>query len=358
MDVEFFKRLSRYPFIIEGNFYDSIELRQNKTCLKNCVKKDCLSLLDSSLNYTEYTCSYGYNNVLFKSGNLRIIINGLIFDNNISIPKGRLEVRREWRVKKDSLLIFLNKIDEVEKYLQANLNENIEKNFSMFHDFKTSMAIILNCSQEIINNQPGKTFEEKVENSDQSIKSLYHALDLLTSQVGMMDVILNPNSIKYGSKKAVNVYKLFDKMIKLFDHLAKKRNVSLNFTTDGNYFPNSLCYESIEFVPLILLDNAIKYSIDGSVVTIRFSKPYYNTVKIEVQNLGPIVENENWEKIFDKFYRDTNAIDFSRKGIGLGLWTAKNILEAHNSKVIYKNEYKKGKIGINIFEFELSTQSG
>ena len=355
MDIEFFKRLSRYPFIVNHEFYDTAELKQNKTCSKSCTRKDCLELLSSASNYTEYVCSYGYNNILFTTGELKIIINGMIFDDNTLIPKGRLDVRKSWIVNRENLIIFLNKVYEIEKYIQTKLNENIEQNFSMFHDFKTSMAIILNCSQEIINKQIGKTFEEKIENSDQSIKSLYHALDLLTSQVGMMDVIVNPNSIKYGITKPVNAYKLFDKMIKLFDHMAKKRNIALIIETDGNYYPNSLCYESIEFLPLILLDNAIKYSLDGSNVFINFSKPNQNTIKIRVKNTGPIVEPQNSEKIFDKFFRDKNAIDFSRRGIGVGLWTAKKILEAHASKLNYMSENISGKTGVNIFEFELLT---
>lgn len=45
--------------------------------------------------------------------------------------------------------------------------------------------------------------------------------------------------------------------------------------------------------------------------------------------MGPLVKNE--DKIFDKFFRNESAIAFSKEGIGIGLWVAQKILNAHDS---------------------------
>ncbi|CAM4400226.1 sensor histidine kinase [Flavobacterium terrigena] len=353
MDKELIKALSKYPFIIENDFIDSIELKQNKTCVEKCNEKDCLKLTESNNNLEEYICSKGYNNILSIVGEIKFIINGLIFQDNKSVPNGRKDVRKEWQINRNEVVLFSKKIQEIELYLEKRINETTEKNFSMFHDFKTSMSIFYTCTQDIINNLEGNTFTEKLENSDKSYKDLYNSLDLITSQLGMVDVILNPNSIQFGKKKPINLYKLFDKIKALFEHLStKKRDVNIKLSSEIRV-DDCYCYESIEFIPLILLDNALKYSVSGSDIDIKFEQ-HYGVLKVIVKNIGPLVNDQNKENIFEKFFRDESGKKFSKEGMGMGLWIANQILEAHNCKLEYhKNPRENGPIGLNIFEFEL-----
>lgn len=353
MDNELIKTLSKYPFIIEREFNDSADLKQNKTCIEKCKEKDCLDLLNSNNNLKEYICSKGYNNILSIVGEIKFIINGLIFHDNTTVPLGRKDVRKEWLVNRDEVILFVKKINEIELHLEKRINETTEKNFSMFHDFKTSMSIFFSCTQDIINNLEGSSFTEKLENSDKSYKDLYNSLDLITSQLGMVDVILNPNSIKFGSKKPINLYKLFDKIKALFGHLStKKRDINIRLSSEIRV-DDCYCYESIEFIPLILLDNALKYSVSESNIDIKFEQ-HYGVIKVIVKNIGPLVNEENINNIFEKFFRDESGKKFSKEGTGMGLWIANKILEAHDCKLeYYKNPKDVGPIGLNIFEFEL-----
>ena len=357
MDLELFRTLSKYPFIHKGVFYDTVELLQNKTCLEKCETKDCLNLLLNTINKTQYNCSKGYDNTLILIGDFKVIVNGLIFDSNIKVPAGRKHVRQAWIIKRDFVQLFITKIEEIEKHLIKRENETIEKNFSMFHDFKTSMNIFFNCTEDIINSLPGGIFEEKLSNSDDSHQALYHSLRLITTQLGMIDVVINPVSISFGTKREINIYKLFDKMRLLFGHLsAKKRNVTIELTNiNGAYINNSYCFDSIEFIPLILIDNALKYSAPDSTIIIEI-RQLYGRAKITVKNIGPFVSDENKEKIFDKFFRDEAAKAYSKEGIGMGLWVAQQILQAHQSKIFYyKDTNETRQLGLNIFEFELQT---
>ena len=172
----------------------------------------------------------------------------------------------------------------------------------------------------------------------------------------MIDVIANPASITFGNKKEISIYKLFHKMSILFRHISVKEKIAIELINiDDAFIRNSYCYESIEFIPLILLDNAIKYSAEFSTVKIEITQQY-NKVKIKVKNIGPFVKDENREKIFEKFFRDDSARTFSKGGIGMGLWIAQSILESHGSKIYYnKDNSASGDIGLNIFEFDLAT---
>ena len=357
MDLQLFLSISRYPFIHLEVLYDSIELKQNKTCVQKCKEKDCVTFLKTNNKEKHYICSKGYDNYVLTFDEENYLINGLIDKNNRTIPKDRRTVRLDWVIEQEKISLFEKKLIAIDKYINIRENESIEKNFAMFHDFKTSMNIFFTCTQDIINNLPGDTFEEKLENSGKSYKDLFNALELITTQLGMIDVIINPKSISFGTKREISIFKLFYKIKLLFDHLAiKKRDVSIELINiDGAYIRNSLCFESIEFIPLILLDNALKYSAPGSVVKIEISQ-LYNKARIKVKSIGPLVCDEYKDKIFEKYIRDKSAEEFSKDGIGMGLWIAKQILETHNSKILYsKDKYAQGKIGLNIFEFDLET---
>jgi len=169
----------------------------------------------------------------------------------------------------------------------------------------------------------------------------------------MIDVIINPKSIEFGKKKVINLYRLFEKIKILFKHLAlKKRDVSINLIAMER-IKDCMCYESIEFIPLILLDNALKYSVADSVIEIKLEQSY-NKVKVMVKSIGPFVSEKNKEKIFEKFFRDESAEGFSNQGMGMGLWIAQQILKAHQSKLFYYKDPKETRaIGLNIFEFDL-----
>jgi hypothetical protein len=355
MNVELFKSLSKYPFICDDELFDSEILIQNTTCLKKCKTKDCIDFFKKNQNQNEFLCPMGFNNVILKFKDQSIIINGIIYRTNKTIQKGRREARKDWVVNPETVYEFIEKIYKIDQYILKCTNETIVKNFSMFHDFKTSMTILFSCAQDIINKLPGDTFLEKLEYSDKSYKDLYNALELITSQLRMIDVIINPRSIVFGKKKSINIYRLFEKIKVLFSHLStKKKDINIILLSEGWVF-DSNCYESIEFIPLILLDNALKYSVSDSDIEVKFEQNQ-NSVKVIVKSIGPFVSDENKEKIFQKFFRDKSAEDFSKEGIGMGLWIAQEILHAHNSEIHYYKDPKETRpIGLNVFEFDLQT---
>ena len=72
-----------------------------------------------------------------------------------------------------------------------------------------------------------------------------------------------------------------------------------------------------------ILDNAVKYSPSGSVVTVRV-QPMENYTQIEISDQGIGISGEEYNKIFRRFYRSSNAAQ--TEGSGLGLYLAQLIL--------------------------------
>lgn len=84
-----------------------------------------------------------------------------------------------------------------------------------------------------------------------------------------------------------------------------------------------------------LISNSIKYAPVGTTIKINASRES-DCLHVQVINQSPAVPEEHLERIFDKFYRITEADRVT--GTGLGLSICKGIIEAHGGKIWAKNQ--------------------
>src|SRR5271170_661075 len=84
-----------------------------------------------------------------------------------------------------------------------------------------------------------------------------------------------------------------------------------------------------------LLDNAAKYAAPGSRIDVH-ARREGDIVAIEVSDEGPGIPREDFERIFDKFYR-VQAQDRRRAGTGLGLAICRGFVEALGGWIVARN---------------------
>jgi two-component system, OmpR family, sensor histidine kinase KdpD len=83
-----------------------------------------------------------------------------------------------------------------------------------------------------------------------------------------------------------------------------------------------------------LLSNSAKYAPEGTLIRVH-AHIQDDSIQVQVCNQGPKVPEEHLERIFDKFYRVTDADRV--KGTGLGLSICKGIIEAHGGRIWGEN---------------------
>jgi two-component system sensor histidine kinase KdpD len=101
-----------------------------------------------------------------------------------------------------------------------------------------------------------------------------------------------------------------------------------------------------------IVDNAIKYTPVGSHITVS-AKRENQKVLVEVADDGPGMSDETKSKLFNNmFYTGNNIRGDGRRGLGLGLYLCKSILDAHGGEIYVKDNVPHG----TVFCFTLQAQ--
>ncbi|WP_203624411.1 MULTISPECIES: cell wall metabolism sensor histidine kinase WalK [unclassified Lacticaseibacillus] len=90
-----------------------------------------------------------------------------------------------------------------------------------------------------------------------------------------------------------------------------------------------------------IMNNAIKYSPDGGVITARLLETH-NHVILSIQDQGLGIPRQDINKVFDRFYRVDKARSRKQGGTGLGLAISKEVVEALGGRIWVDSQEGKG----------------
>lgn len=86
-----------------------------------------------------------------------------------------------------------------------------------------------------------------------------------------------------------------------------------------------------------ILDNAIKYNIDGGRIELAGSQNE-DKVTVTISNTGPGVAEDEIPKVFNQFYRSEKSRSVRHGGSGLGLAIVKRIVDLHSGTVKFESQ--------------------
>ena len=204
--------------------------------------------------------------------------------------------------------------------------------FDTSHELKTPLttmrlAIDEICSSEcMIDFQPSLR-ENLLRVNEQVLRMERLVKDLLN--LSGLEILNGINS------KPVNLIQILSTLIEDYLFLAEGRNIHME-----THIPDELVIlgdeERLKRAFSNILDNAIKYNVDGGriEITARYSDAESS---VSISNTGTGVSEVEISRVFDQFYRVEKSRSTNHGGSGLGLAIVKRIIELHDGKVNFES---------------------
>jgi signal transduction histidine kinase len=136
-----------------------------------------------------------------------------------------------------------------------------------------------------------------------------------------------------------HVEKILIELFDTFSFAATSKN--LDFKLDlPEYHLHSVQIDKqkIQEVFSNLIDNAIKYTQEGGIVMTVSQNQDNQKIRITVKDTGIGIPASEIPFLFSKFSRGKDINRLHANGTGLGLYVAKNIIEAHKGKIWIESE--------------------
>lgn len=133
-------------------------------------------------------------------------------------------------------------------------------------------------------------------------------------------------AIKVESRDAEE---LIAEAVDAFAHLAQEKSISLTYETSERPLMAAFDHDRMLQVLANLITNAIKFTANGGAVTIRGERAG-GELHVSVTDTGTGISDELLESVFERFWQLGKQ---DRRGLGLGLYISKSIVEAHDGRI-------------------------
>ena len=209
---------------------------------------------------------------------------------------------------------------------------------NMTHELKTPISTISLASQML--NDPSLSAETK--NYDQLSKLINDETKKLAYQVEkvLQMAVFDKTEIKL-KLKFINIHNLVQTITTNFQLQLSQRNAKINLELSAE--DPEIKADEMHLTNLFvnLIDNALKYSLDNPVITIR-TRSHRSGIYIFIEDNGIGISKENVKRIFEQFFRVPTGNIHNVKGFGLGLSYVKKIVDEHNGSITVDSELHKG----------------
>lgn len=257
--------------------------------------------------------------------------------------KGEFEFRANEEYKKRDFREFAKALNKMAYELK--IDDEAQKSFiaNVSHELKTPMTSIGGFIDGILDGTIAPEEEKKyltVVSSEVKRLSRMVVSMLNLSKIEAGEVQLSPQRYDIGKQ-------IFETLLSFEKKIDEKHIEIAGFENMGEVIIEA-DRDLVQQVVYNLIDNAVKFTPEKGTITV-FASSNDESTKVTIRNSGAGVSEDEISRIFERFYKVDKSRSFDTKGVGLGLYIVKTIINMHDgdiSAASKKGEYTE-------FSFEI-----
>jgi two-component system, OmpR family, sensor histidine kinase TctE len=235
-------------------------------------------------------------------------------------------------------------VDSINQYIgRTQLMQSSRRRFfnDAAHQLKTPLAVIQAESELALRDIDGMEAKSSGERRQgvhlrRLNRAVQHAVRIVQQLLSLSR--LDAHSGYTVRHAAVSLHKVARSVTLDWSPVARARGIDLGFEQDAHI---DVMGQSDLLAELVgnLIDNAIRYSGDGAVITVRVAREGEQAL-LQVIDNGPGIAASEREAVFERFYRSeaTQAVE----GSGLGLSIVREIARVHGALVALTDAHGGG----------------
>ncbi|OJV12421.1 MAG: PAS domain-containing sensor histidine kinase [Dyadobacter sp. 50-39] len=264
-----------------------------------------------------------------------------IIEANLEIQKLNAELEERVQQRTEELAAAFKRIEQSQEEVVRALTKERELNNmkSQFvtiasHEFRTPLATILS-SASLIGRYSRTEDEDKRQKHVQRIKST------VTNLTEILNDFLSIGKLEEGRIHCIPVLtdlsEFCNNLIEEIRGLCKEgQKITVSYEGENQAWVDKQLLRNVLFN---LLSNAIKYSESGKSIFLKV-KNWSGLIRMEVQDQGIGIPQQDQSHVFDRFFRAHNA--GNAQGTGLGLNIVQNYIELMGGTVRFRSEVGTG----------------
>ncbi len=265
-----------------------------------------------------------------------------ISERIISPLRGMSQAAKSFAKGEFSVRVPVVGSDEVAQLASAfnNMAQNLESldemrnNFmsSVSHDMRTPMTTISGFIDCILS---GAIPPEKHEYYLKIIRDEVLRLSRLVAS------LLDISRIQAGDRKFVmapfDICEMGRQILISFEQKIDKKRLEVEFNCDDDNMFVTGDHDAIYQIFYNITDNAVKFAREEGILRLSLTRED-KKVKVSVYNEGDGIPYDDQPYIFERFYKSDRSRGKDKTGVGLGMFIAKTIIEAHNEVIALESE--------------------
>lgn len=233
------------------------------------------------------------------------------------------------------VLIFINDVTQLRRL------ESIRSDFAanVSHELRTPITNIKGYVETLL--EVGVDDSEQAQRFLKIINRNTSRLALIIEDLLSLARLEQPDAKTALEKEEFAILRMIEAALSSLEHETSAKATRICVDVHGSLTINAN-RQLLEQAVGNLLSNAIRYSADGTHVTVKAEQTGEDEITISVADQGPGIPAEHLPRIFERFYRVDRARSREMGGTGLGLSIVKHIALVHNGNVEVESVVGRG----------------